>query len=553
MLGSSRSLATPFSAFFVLAMLECGATKSVCDDPGNLDSGPGDDTNTTFEIGGDGPSSDGLVTTGIEIDPSNAVVYIDTATTPATPATQAFKITLHNDDGTSTDVTASAAMTIDDTTLGSFAGTTFTSTAALPGTTLGVTSVIHASAAGKNGAGNITIVELRRIGDKKDFFFIEPYMGAPSPTRDVLKFGTNIKQVDIAFCTDTTGSMSGSITNLNTGLPTLFDSIKKAIPSVGLSVVDHKDYGDTWVVKVGQIVTTDITKAKAAAAAMSAGGGGDGPEAQISAMTHILTGEAVAVTPVHKPAPGTFGGVDFRPGSLPVVVEITDVDWHDPSGSWTMATLKANFIKANAKFVDITNGAWSAPEAQADELSDATKSNIPPSAFAGKCGSGQCCTGMSGAARAPTGPGGKCRLNFLHNSGAGVSDSIVAAIQAISVGSVFDVTAKPSNDPANADGVDATLFIKALRAMAEGDAVNGCPAATAKDTDGDTIDDTFVSVKVGTPVCFEVLPQMNTTVKPKSSAQFFNAFIDVLGMPGSVKLDRRTVLFLVPPKEIAAK
>ena len=58
---------------------------------------------------------------------------------------------------------------------------------------------------------------------------------------------------------------------------------------------------------------------------------------------------------------------------------------------------------------------------------------------------------------------------------------------------------------------------------------------------------------VGTPVCFEVVPQMNTTVKPKSNAQFFNAFIDVLGMPGSVKLDRRTVLFLVPPREIAAK
>ena len=46
---------------------------------------------------------------------------------------------------------------------------------------------------------------------------------------------------------------------------------------------------------------------------------------------------------------------------------------------------------------------------------------------------------------------------------------------------------------------------------------------------------------------------MNTTVKPKDSAQFFNAFIDVLGMPGSIKLDRRTVLFLVPPTDIVAK
>lgn len=97
--------------------------------------------------------------------------------------------------------------------------------------------------------------------------------------------------------------------------------------------------------------------------------------------------------------------------------------------------------------------------------------------------------------------------------------------------------------------VDALQFMKALRAMDEGDAAAGCPAHAAKDTDGDGIKDTFTAVTVGTLVCFEVLPKTNTTVKPKSIAQFFNAFIDVLGMPGGVKLDRRTVLFLVPPTD----
>jgi len=540
-----------FGASFALG---CGAQKDTGGTE-DLDTGSTDDTGGTgFDVNNEG-STDGPAFSGLEIVPSNETIYIDTASGTGVPAVLTYKAILHNDDGTSKDVSTTTAFSVEDTSLGGFAGPTFTSNTSLPGTgsVVGVTTVVHASSGAKASAANLTIVQLRKTGDKRDFFFLVPYMGAPSPSRDVLKFGTNIKQVDISFCTDTTGSMGGSISNLNTGLPTLFDSLKKAIPSVGLSVVDHKDYGDTWVVKVGQIITTDLTKAKAAAAAMTAGGGGDGPEAQISAMTHILTGEAVASTPAHKPAAGTFGGVDFRPGSLPVVVEITDVDWHDPSGSWTLATLKTQFVKSNAKFVDITNGAWSAPETQADELSDATKSYIPPSAFAGKCGSGQCCTGMSGAARPPTGPGKTCRLNFLHNNGAGVSDSIVAAIQAISVGSVFDVTARPSNDPANADGVDATQFIKALRAMSEGDAANGCPAATTKDTDADTIDDTFVSVKVGTPVCFEVLPKMNTTVKPKDKAQFFNAFIDVLGMPGSVKLDRRDVLFLVPPTDIGIK
>jgi hypothetical protein len=162
---------------------------------------------------------------------------------------------------------------------------------------------------------------------------------------------------------------------------------------------------------------------------------------------------------------------------------------------------------------------------------------------------------VSGASQPPDGPGGDCRLVFEIMNGTGLGTSVIKAIQAISVGSTFDVTAVPSNDPTNAPGtdgkpVDATKFIKDLRAMDEGSPAEGCPPHAAKDTDGDGIKDTFISVVVGTPVCFEIDPQMNTTVPPKPQAQFFNAFIDVLGMPGSVKLDRRVVLFLVPPTDI---
>jgi hypothetical protein len=140
-------------------------------------------------------------------------------------------------------------------------------------------------------------------------------------------------------------------------------------------------------------------------------------------------------------------------------------------------------------------------------------------------------------------------------TGTGTSDSIVTAIAALAVGTNFDVTAQPENDPTNppaADGstVDATKFIHALRAMDEGDSASSCPPNAAKDTNGDGIKDTFVAIPVGQPVCFEVIPEKNTFVKPGKQAQFFNAFINVLGMPGSVKLDQRTVLFLVPPQDI---
>lgn len=566
---------------FALAALGCGASRDV--EPGGLDDG-GTDTGGTpvgddgIDLGTEGgPSLDSL-----DVDPVNATIIIDTTSTPVVKATQTYKVMLKNTDGTTSDVSADSTMTVDDGALGVFAGTTFTSADTLPGGAKGVTTVVRASAKGKTGAANLTIVALRRAPDKPgtgDFFFIVPYKGAPSPDKDVLKFGTNIKQVDVAFAMDTTGSMGGQVAGLKATLSsTIFPGLTKAIPSVGISVAYHDDYptggygsagcgkglpGDLPV-GIIQVITTDLKKAQDAANKLETHCGSDGPESQIPAMQHILTGEALnwpgGSVPKHTPATGTTGGVDFRPGSLPVVALITDINWHNDYSfaAPTMTTLKAAFTKANARFVDLTTTFGS--ETQADELSDATKSNLPPSAF-GTCtagGSGPCCTDSGGKGRAATGPSGSCRLNYRYTCSGGscdISTGIINAIKAISAGSVFDVTATWANDPANPPAepggppVDASKFIKNLRAMKEGDAKAGCPAASVKDTDGDGIDDTFVGVIVGTPVCFEVIPQMNTTVPPKSTAQFFNAFINVLGMPGSVKLDLRSVLFEVPPTD----
>jgi hypothetical protein len=555
----------------------CGATRMV-DGEENLDGDGGLNVNP----GGEGGPGDPVLN-GLDLQPSNAVVTIDTATSPAKAAVLTYKAILSRDDGTTEDVSSTVNLTLDDPTLGVFAGPEFTSATTLPGGKLGITTIVRATSGEKSGAANLTIIALRKTGEKKDFFFTVPYMGPPDPEKDVLKFGTNIKQVDVAVTMDTTGSMSGSVANLKANLSsTIFPELAKAIPSVGLSVSYHDDmpvepFGTspcTWGgstlpgdVPHGtlQVITTTLSKAQAAANKLEVHCGNDGPESQMASMWHMLTGAELSwpggKIAKHTPAAGTWGGVDFRPGSVPVVVLITDVNWHTESdyasagcNGGTIAGMTDAFKKNNARFVDITS--TYADESQANALSDATKSSVPGSALGTTCGVGQCPTGASGACR-PAGTSG-CRLNFLHSGGTGVSTSIVKAIQALSVGSQFDVTAVPSNDSTNAVGedgnpVDATLFIKALRAMDEGDAKSGCTARAAKDTNADGVKDTFTAVVVGTPVCFEVLPKMNTTVKPKPQAQFFNAFIDVLGMPGSVKLDKRTVLFLVPPRDIAAK
>jgi hypothetical protein len=257
----------------------------------------------------------------------------------------------------------------------------------------------------------------------------------------------------------------------------------------------------------------------------------------------VLTGGAVSGVPAVVPAAGTRGAVAFRNGSVPVVVLITDASWHDPRGGVGISMLNSAFTAANAKFVGVT----STNETQPNALSDATGSNLPTTAFMG-CAAGKCCTGVGGSPRAPSGPGGSCRLNYVYSFGNDIGSSVVQAIKAIAIGSVYDVTVKPKNDPTNPMGIDATKFIKALRAKDEGDTAEGCPAHAAVDTNGDGIKDTFKTVTVGTPVCFEVIPETNSTVAPQEAAIYTRADLEVVGVPGDIKLDSRKVLFLIPPK-----
>jgi len=545
-------------------------------------------TNLAGEDGG-GLNLDGAapadvgVFNAIQITPSNAVLTIDLTTTPASPATQTYTVKVKRDDGTDDDVSGAAVFAIDPK-FGSFAGNKFTSAGALPDgvpqATILTAEVADSEGKVKTGQAQLTLIALRKSGDKRDFFFVEPYLGTPSPSSDVLKFGTNIKQVDVAFLTDTTGSMGGVVSAIKSELTTkIIPNLKKAIPNVGIAAAGYDDFpvspfgsDPDQPFYLLQTVTTSIPAAQAGVNALAIHNGNDGPESQYEGIYQVLTGEGVrwkgGSIKKKTNAPGTFGYVDFRPGSLPVVVNITDIDFHPKSDYTTILDgtpephsrdeVVAAYKKTFARHVGVSTstgfGGSSDPRPQQTDLAKESGSYVPPSVFKGACGAGKCCTEQSGGARSPDGPGGTCLMSFQANSsGSGVSDGIVNAIASLSAGSNFDVTAAVSNDPANPGGVDATKFIKALRAMKEGDAKQGCEPATTKDTNGDKIDDTFVGVTVGAPVCFEVIPAPNDFVPATKEPQFFNAFIDILGMPGSVKLDLRKVLFLVPPAEIIAK
>jgi len=525
----------------------------------------GSDAATTDDGGDDGgPETGSIIGSNIVLSPGNATVFIDTATTPPTRAKQTFKATFG-----AQDVTSTLSLSLQDWAVGTFSGQTFTSASTIPAGALGVTTRVTGTSLGRSGLANLTVVALRMTGADRDFYFIEPYKAAPSPADNVLEFGTKLQQVDVAILLDTTGSMATSIANVQQNLTKpggILSGLQAAIPNVGIAVVDQRDYpyghygalGD-FPVQVWQVVTTSAAAAQTGVDNYSLGNGVDDPESQIAAMDYLLTGNALTwpggSVPAHTPAAGTEGGVDFRPGSFRVVVQITDAPWHNYDGTaadplstpYSFAApdfrqLAADFATLNARYVGVVDdhSIDTHPHVESQALSDATDSNVPAAAFPG----GQC-NPQAGKAL-----NGNCRLNFDILDGVGLDTSVVQAIQALSVGATFDVTAAAANDPSNPDGVDATKFIKELRAMGEGSAAQGCPpATTTKSKPSLAYDDVFVGVTAGTHVCFEVIPAENTAVAPKTSAQFFKALINVVGLPGNTPLDQRSVLFLVPPTD----
>lgn len=150
---------------------------------------------------------------------------------------------------------------------------------------------------------------------------------------------------DIVFVTDTTGSMTKPITNVQSNIAMILSTVKTAQPTSQFAVVSYKDVTDgAKVFTVLQDLTANDTAVQNAVNNLTpVGGGGDTEEAFINALFQVST-----------------GAISFRPGSTRIVLLIGDAASHDPSNGHTLTQAISALTAAQIRVIAVDVGALNA-------------------------------------------------------------------------------------------------------------------------------------------------------------------------------------------------
>jgi hypothetical protein len=403
-----------------------------------------------------------------------------------------------------------------------------------------------------------------------DFFVVLPYLGAHEMRP--LEFGTDISVADVYFLIDTTGSMGGPITNVQSSLTTIASELSSRIRSVQMGVGEHKDFpfcaggGDPFGGGGGDCygdggdqayvhhtdITDNVSAVQSGLAMLSPSGGSDGPESQVEAMFQTTSG-----------AGGTWGFGDaswslperrcpeypdeprdrigypcFRPGALPIVVLVSDVVWHNGPGSVPLCSDGTFATDGRCAYAGITPSPHSFNQA-------ATDMNRIGARFIGVAVNGGGREEMEEMARRTGSVDGGGMPLVYDASGGTVSSAIIDGIGTLIGGTPQDVNTRTEDVPGNPGGVDATRFIKMIVPQTGCNASTGAcgpmPGITYESQDTTT----FYEVIPGTRVTFDV-DFYNDFVPPPPTAQIYRALIIVVGN-GVAELDSRQVYIVVPP------
>ncbi len=404
----------------------------------------------------------------------------------------------------------------------------------------------------------------------EDFYVVLPYEG-PEQLRD-LTFSTNVRQADVFFMMDRTGSMSEEAGRLRSSLGNIVREMTMRIRDVGVGVggfagfggpagsggmcmtiigiesCDDGPRGDVPFNLYG-VITTDVAQMQRDVDMLRADQGGATWASSNEALYQAATGAGIApwVPPqrcaaIPDETRPRIGYPCFRPGSLPIMVVMTDTSSKNgpmttgvSGGTYNPARFTmgppphtydeslASLRGIGARVIGVISGEEvSRPTAIAQFREWATQ------------------TGTVDGSGAP--------ITFMIGSdGSGLDTRIIEAVRILAEETPQDISATSVDGedfPAEIGPVDATRFIKNITParIVAGGIPTECPSSGLCD------DRLFYSVTPGATVEFRVR-FLNDFQPPRPFSQVFRAEILVLGN-GVAELDSRDVVIVVPSGSI---
>ncbi len=380
-----------------------------------------------------------------------------------------------------------------------------------------------------------------------DFVFVMPYNEAPSPMDDDLPFRTALQSIDMYALLDRSGSMSSAISTVKANLATVVQHLTcppigtgtpgQCIPdiwagagTVGYSGTGGQAYTNHVDIAPGAsfdpIVTTE--PGGCCAEPLNFGvyatitGNGSGAATGCN-LTGVNPRTTCAGSPARNAGYQTFGYPCFRDGVIPVILLATDEPPLSPGDTnkcpmWG-TVVRPIMVQRGGRLMGILGNTGTGSTVETDLRQMATDTG------------------------AVDGANGNAPLVFP-GAGTGAAMAIENGMRILAAGLPLDLNAIPLDDPG--DSVDAVAeFIDHLETLQLG--TPECASGLMQqDTNGDLLPDKYIDVRAGTPVCWKLVPKMNTTVVTTEDPQLFKATIQVLG-DSITELDERTVYFLVPP------
>ncbi|MEL4897025.1 hypothetical protein [Crocosphaera sp. Alani8] len=167
-------------------------------------------------------------------------------------------------------------------------------------------------------------------------------------------------QLDIAFLTDTTGSMGGFINTVQTSFSDILEATSE-LGDVQWSVGEYRDITDDFIYRLNEDFTADQLAVTNGINMYSAAGGGDLPEANFFAL------EETATVP------------SWRTGSTRLAVWAGDAVGHDPRNGSTEASATAALQAQNivVQAINLLNPGQGIDQfGQATRVADATGGSV---------------------------------------------------------------------------------------------------------------------------------------------------------------------------------